>query len=549
MPMRSNRLAIAAVLNAAAVLAQPAAPHPADEKPASIAGEVRDSVTGAPIARAHVVARRNIGNQVESYAALTADDGTFVISKIPVGSVTSPFDVQMDRTGYVDTRSQTSKSTRLGPGEQKTGIKLKLTPTGAITGRVMDSTGAPAEGVSVSAVTGILPERPVRSATTDDRGVFRIGGLAPGKYRVLARKQTLPFPPEIRTDGTAELHHSPTYHPGELDAKNASRVEVGPAADVTGVDIRLVRTPIVRVSGKVSGLSDGVQNVNVQLTRPGGGFGNGTQVRPDGGFELWRVDPGKYTVYAQHFNNGEMWRSAPVEIEVGENDLDNVSLQLMAAIELHGTTIFEDEEARKGPQPPPSASQASATQQSARPPQRRYVQLRDWGMANNMGGPGAPMAEDGSFSMPRVAPGRYRVTVMPPQTYVKSVEYGQAHFDGGELDIRSGANAPVTLHIATAAGTVSGTVRDDQGPIAGVRVMLMEAGRQPMPKTVQSGADGSYNFDHVAPGTYRLLAADEADFSPSGSDEDLEGVAENVEVADRQSVVKDLKKYVPPGRR
>jgi hypothetical protein len=159
------------------------------------------------------------------------------------------------------------------------------------------------------------------------------------------------------------------------------------------------------------------------------------------------------------------------------------------------------------------------------------------------------MAEDGSFTFPRIVPGRYRVSISPPGSYVKSVEYGQAHFDGAELDLRSGAAAPVTLHIATAAGTVSGTVRDDQGPVAGVRVMLMEAAPRPIPKIVQSGTDGSYNFDHVAPGTYRLLAADEADFSLTGSDEDLEGVAENVEVADRQSVVKDLKKYVPPGRR
>jgi hypothetical protein len=328
--MRSNSLAIAAMLNAAALLAQPAAPRPADEKPASIAGEVRDSVTGAPIARVHVVARRNVGNQVESYGALTADDGAFVISKIPVGTGAGDFNIQLDRTGYVDVGSPASNLARLLPGEQKTGMKLKLTPTGAITGRVTDSTGAPAEGVSVAAVTGILQERTVRTATTNDRGVFRLGGLAPGKYRVLARRQTKPFPPEIRTDGTAELHHSPTYHPGELDAKNAARVEVGPAADVTGVDIRLVRTPIVRVSGRVAGRPEGGQNTNVQLMRLGGGFGgNGAQVRPDGSFELWRVDPGKYTVVAQHFNNGEMLRSAPVEIEVGENDLDNISLQLM----------------------------------------------------------------------------------------------------------------------------------------------------------------------------------------------------------------------------
>ena len=542
---RSNRLAIAAMLNAAALLAQPAAPRPADEKLASIAGEVRDSVTLAPIAHVHVVVRRNNGRQMESFGALTADDGTFVVNKIALGGHPADVTIQMDRTGYVDLTSATSKQTRLQPGEQKTGLKLKLTPTGAITGRLVDSAGAPVEGMTVSAVAGIVMENSVRTAISDDRGVFRLGGLAPGKYRVVARPQTLAFPPEIRTDGSGEVHHSPTFHPAELDAKNATRVEVLPAADVTGVDIRLVRTPIVRVAGRVGGLPEGAQNVNVQLMRVGGGGSPMAIVRPDGSFEIWRVDPGKYTVIARHYNGDEQSSSAPVEIEVGENDVDKVALQVLPPIEIHGTTIFEDEDARKGPQPPPSSQ---ASQQAPRPPARRFVMLRELSNSNLFGG-SVQMEDDGSFTLPRVLPGQYRVMITPPHAYVKSVEYGQTHTDGAELDLRSGAAAPVTIHVATAAGTVSGTVSDDKGPVAGVRVMLAEAGSRPNPATVQSGADGTYNFGHLAPGKYRLLAADEADFSPTNAEEDLDGIAEIVEVGDRQSVVKDVKKYVVPGRR
>jgi hypothetical protein len=158
------------------------------------------------------------------------------------------------------------------------------------------------------------------------------------------------------------------------------------------------------------------------------------------------------------------------------------------------------------------------------------------------------MEEDGAFTLARVLPGQYRATITPPQTYVKSVEFGQTHTEGAELDLRSGAAAPLTIHLASAAGTVSGTVSDDKGPAAGIPVMLAEVGLRLTPSTVRSGADGTYNFAHVAPGKYRLLAADEADFSPTNSEEDWDGVAEIVEVGDRQSVVKDVKKYVP-GRR
>jgi hypothetical protein len=545
---RSNRLAIAAMLNAAALLAQPAAPRPADEKLASIAGEVRDSVTLAPIAHVHVVVRRNNGRQMESFGALTADDGTFVVNKIALGGHPADVTIQMDRTGYVDLTSATSKQTRLQPGEQKTGLKLKLTPTGAITGRLVDSAGAPVEGMTVSAVAGIVMENSVRTAISDDRGVFRLGGLAPGKYRVVARPQTLAFPPEIRTDGSGEVHHSPTYHPGALDPKNATRVEVVAAADVTGVDIRLVRTPIVRVAGKVGGLPEGGQNANVSLMKMGGG-GPMATVRPDGSFETWRVDPGKYTVIAHHYNGNEQWSSVPVEIEVGENDVDNVALQVVPPMEIHGTTIFEDEDARKGPQPPPSSQASpSASQQAPRPPARRYVQLREWSNSYSFGG-NVQMEEDGSFTLPHVVARRYRVMIAGSQSYVKSVEYGQTHSDGAELDLRSGAAAPLTIHVATAAGSVSGTVTDDQGPAAGVRVILVDAGLPLNPAFMQSGADGTYNFGHLAPGKYRLMAVDEAEFSPTNAEEDLDGIAEVVEVGDRQSVVKDVKKYVVPGRR
>jgi hypothetical protein len=491
-----------------------------------------------------VVASRNAGDEMESYGALTADDGAFALNKIPLGG--SPIDVtiHLDRTGYVDLTPPASKQIRLQPGEQRTGLKLKLTPTGAITGRLLDSAGAPVEGVYVSAVTGILMERMVRTAISDDRGVFRLGGLAPGKYRVVARPQTLPFPPEIRTDGTADVHHSPTYHPGALDPKNATRVEVVPAADVTGVDIRLVRTPIVRVAGKVGGVPEGAQNVNVSLMQEGG-RGPMAMVRPDGSFEIWRIDPGKYTVIAHHYSGSDQWGSAPVEIEVGENDVDNVALQLMPPVEIHGTTIFEDEEARKGPNSPPSSQ---ASQRPPRPPQLRFVMLRELTNNNSFGG-NVQMEEDGSFTLPHVVARRYRVMITGSQSYVKSVEYGQTHSDGAELDLRSGSAAPLTIHLATAAGSVSGTVSDDRGPAAGVRVMLVDAGLPLNPAFVQSGGDGAYNFGHLPPGKYRVVAADEADFSPAGSEEDWEDVGEIVEVADRQAVVKDIKKYVLPGRR
>src|SRR5260370_18536122 len=124
------------------------------------------------------------------------------------------------------------------------------------------------------------------------------------------------LPPEIRTGGTAEANYSPTYYPGALDAKNASRVEVKAATDATGVEIRLVRTRIVRVSGKVSGAPPDAQNVSVMMQKiatQGNNFG--ALVQRDGNFEIWRVDPGKYTLRANLYRPDSQLMSGPVEFE------------------------------------------------------------------------------------------------------------------------------------------------------------------------------------------------------------------------------------------
>ena len=48
---------------------------------------------------------------------------------------------------------------------------------------------------------------------TDPYGQFRMGSLPPGKYRLRAAPRALNLPPEIRSDGTTEIHYVTTYYP------------------------------------------------------------------------------------------------------------------------------------------------------------------------------------------------------------------------------------------------------------------------------------------------------------------------------------------------
>jgi hypothetical protein len=313
------------------------------------------------------------------------------------------------------------------------------------------------------------------------------------------------------------------------------------ATEVTGIDIRLIRTPIVRVAGKISGIPQGAQNVYISI-RP---QGFGTQVRPDGTFEAWRMDPGKYTITANVNFQGQNYSSAPSPLEVGQSDVENLALQLLPPSDIQGQAEFEDEEARNPQQSPTSRpmAQGTAGQRPARPARRITLRNPDGSIST----PAADLNEDGTFSFARVPAGKYRVVIFGGQIYVKSMRLGPTAMEGPVLDLTNGAGgAPLTLRLASAKGVIGGVVRDDKGPVGGARVVMAEAeaGERISPSTAVSKEDGSYVFNGVAPGKYKILALDEADLNLVSqlNTEDLEDIAEKVEVHDRETVNKDLKR-------
>ncbi|HXB67277.1 MAG TPA: carboxypeptidase regulatory-like domain-containing protein [Candidatus Acidoferrales bacterium] len=531
----------------AAGFAQGSPIGPSNDQPGRVEGEVRNAIDGTPIERAHVRLDSIANGGQERYGALTNAEGRFAISNLPLGS----YNLMLDRVGFVDMNFPGATMLILRAGEKKDPMKLKLTPAGTITGRVLDSDGKPVESIQVMAESAGSGRR---GAVTDDRGMYRIGGLHPGKYRVRALPQELPAPPEIRTDNTVEVHYSATYHPGALDAKSATRVLVGAATDVPGIDIHMVRTAILHVGGKVAGMPPGAQNVSVVLRSQSGG-GNGALVRPDGSFEVWRPVPGKYTVQANYYNSGAQLSSAPVEIEIRDSDVENITLQLMAPEDIHGQVDFLDEEVRNAPQPnqrpaqpagqsaPPGAPATTPTVTPQRPPQQRiYLRGADF----SQGAAPAEIADDGAFTLLKVPPGKYRLSIFGSTGYVQSTQLGPTAMEGATLDLRNGSGgAPLRVRVAAATGVVQGTVRDEKGPVAGARVVLdEETADRVNPNFAITKEDGTYAFTGVAPGKYKIFTVDDPDLGAvsQGAIEDYDDIARSIDVAAHQTVNQDLRR-------
>jgi hypothetical protein len=442
--------------------------------------------------------------------------------------------------------SAQSLSTRftLGPGDRKDDIEISLTPTGAIAGHVLDAAGEPVEGAYVGAEGS---NGYGANSTTDDKGQFRVGGLSPGRYRVKASPRTLPFPPEIRSDGTPDIHYAATYYADSLSSKSAQRLEVKSGAEMSGIDIHLIRTPIVTVSGKVAGLPPGFKSAYIQVMSLSGdglavGYQQGANVKADGSFEMWRLDPGKYTLVASTQVSQTRLQSAPLDIEVANANLEHLELRMIPPFDISGQIRYEDEQAR---QPPQSPSRTGQSRQPA-PPRRLQLRAEPPGQFLN-----ADIGADDSFTLEKAQPSRYHVALTGASGYVKSVRAGETETEGDILDVRNGSAGPVTVLVSSNYCEVSGTVSDSNGPAADGSVVLAPAEGVRSFRIVPVDANGTYKLGHIAPGKYKLLAVEDpsAPMANGGAGlDDYEDSIENLDLRAGDRIAKDLKLLPPAGK-
>lgn len=544
--MRSSSLLVlilsTLILSAAFAQTQnPAAPA----KPASIEGIVNNASTGDPIPHTHVLLRGSANGAQLQYGAMTTADGKFSITGLPP----AVYSVIADRVGYVMAPAAArTLAVRLQADEKKSDFRVPMLPTGQITGRVTDPEGEPLENCSVVAEQSAAGM--ASSAHTDEKGMYRIGGLAPGKYRVRAQfQQALGLPPEVRTDGTEEPQLANTYYPGVLTPKEGSRVEVRAAGDSGGVNIQLKRVPRVRVSGKVLGRARASEISTIMVETVPRSITQAAQTKPDGSFNVWRLSPGKYRLTANSNSpGGEYLRSAPAEIEVTGDNLDGLALRLIPSFEVTGQVNYENDQAKQMPQPPQRPGQQQPNTAQSAPRIQRSLFFHD-AVNNNMQVGGAQVTDDDTFRAPAIQPGRYRITTSWNTVYVKSLQLGSAVIDGDIADFSNGPSGSLTVTLAAASGSVSGTVQDDSGTVQGTRVALTAAdpARGFPTRYATAKADGSYSIANLPPGSYKIVAVSEADtdqIQRLGLD-DYEDQMEAFELQTDQKVTKDLRRRSP----
>ena len=179
-------------------------------------------------------------------------------------------------------------------------ITFDLHRAGVIVGEVRDDRGSPRSNVPVTAIRKIeggTSTLPGTQRTTNDLGEFRLDGLLPGEYVVLAS------PPASRIT-TAVL--MPTYYPAATDQKAAGTVMVRAGETSASVFITMTSAQPLEIAGVVvdeqgqplSGILVSFVYSAVQTGAPNQGTlqvrAAGVRTRADGTFRITGLGPGSY---------------------------------------------------------------------------------------------------------------------------------------------------------------------------------------------------------------------------------------------------------------
>jgi hypothetical protein len=462
---RAGAAAALAASLAAGTITATQAPAPAAPDLAQIAGAVRSAADDAPIARARVVA---VAADAEPHVALSGADGKYVLADLPAGSYT----LTVTRTGYAphtygQGRTLAGTPVVLAPAQRLANVDVALVPGGHISGRILDEDGTPFAGARVDALVsrfegGMDALVSVASTQTDDRGQFRLHGLAPGQYYVSAAD------PAFRSVATPKgvQRYSPTYHPGVVSADQARRIAVRETGDAPALEFRLRLVPPARVSGEIVSYDARPLSSGAIIMRLLDGEGvpmvaaEDPSILPDGRFSFSHVVPGRYEIRAsgQTASAGGALFSV-FSIDVQGNDIAGIRMTLRPGAILDGTLRIDR---RKGARPPPL------------PSLRVRAPFTD---GDSFGDPMTGTVQpDGEFALRGVMKGAHYLVVdgLQPPWVVSEVLYRGTNITDRPLAVEEKEQLRgIRVTISDVSGEVSGVVHNRRNlPVANAAVLV-----------------------------------------------------------------------------
>jgi hypothetical protein len=539
-----------ALLSAIAASAQEAAP----EKPTE--AKVSNTITGRVIGQGGetmngATAYANfVGLMGQPRSTAVDSNGNFKFDGLDAGvysvSATLPGFVTLPPTSPEDSRHY------YHPGDS---VTLTLIKGGVITGTVTTPTNGPVVATTVHAyrtkdVNGQAELAPVqaRERQTDDRGVYRFYGLAPGTYVISAGGQARSFGglfpgaydsdvPTYAPSSTRDTAMEVLVHSGEeLTADIQYRGETGQV--VSGTVAGLLPPTSQSVSYTAVGtvtLTD-VRSRAVVMTVGASTFTNNA-------FAFYGVPDGDYELLAQQFPpSRDIFASEPVRVKVQGADVTGINLSLSPLASISGRVLLE------------STPPAECVKRRAYALAESVIYVRrakpETNTANGKSEKSDPILElplaapnqtadsvpdaKGDFLLRNLRKGVYRIDSQLPGAgwYLRSISIGNPTTtvrtsdpnvprDGINLkpgEKVSGLNVILTEGAARLRGHLS--TPEGQRVPTGLRVFLVPAERENTENVLRFfearvETDAGFAIDNIAPGRYWIIVNGPSEVDPS----------------------------------
>jgi hypothetical protein len=401
-------------------------------------------------------------------------------------------------------------------------INLTLVKGGVITGRVTDSNSEPVVAVNISAIrvrdsegNAVQNRQNPRQRQTDDRGVYRLYGLAAGSYVVVVNPTS---GDTYRATGYDQ--ETPTYYPSS-SRDGASEVTVQLGAEASGIDIRYRNVRGHAISGSIDGAVSNDIGFQVELQAAGGGgiVGYG-YAQPTGDVRSFYFDglpDGDYDLIAQGSNQEESFISTPRRISLRGADISGVKLAVSPMATIAGKAVVESttlpEDCQRGRQ----ASIAEIFMQTWRDQKIGEVELTYISVNRQ----GAAVKEPGDFLLRNLTAGQYRIVADLPSEnwYVKALTMPGSTAARRTVDLgRSGLALKtgekltgVVMTIGEGAAAMAGKLEGDKTKRgARYRIHLVpvdpaQADQQLLYYEMVAKGDGTFSLTHLAPGKYWII--------------------------------------------
>jgi hypothetical protein len=571
-----------------AVTQQPARDTPAVPTrigTASVSGRVvLGDAAATPVRRAVVTLLSADGADPRS--ALTDDDGRFSVTGLPEGRYSLTAKKPAHLTSSYGARRPGRPGTTLvvAAGQRVDSVEWSLPRGGVLSGRITLANGAPAPNITVMAIPqhlrstgGLLPQSEL-PFQTDDRGVFRIYGLPPDQYLLMAaatfgrgeiversdaeyedairslrapatstpgsRTGTAAAPPQPRVIGFA-----PVYFPGTAIQSQATLLTVSAGDVKDGLDFTVTTVPMATVRGTLIG-TDGAPvqaaMLSVDMVRPAVPLTTGFDPRVSrpntrGEFTLSNVAPGQYQVRARaggvtlgdrgalSISNSAQVNWAYAELTIDGVDVEGFRLTLQPGL------TFSGKMTTTGSTDAPTSWKGSAV--TVQPLSEPGTVLS--GRLQGRTARSAAVDDDGTFEVDGLEPGEYEVFLrlspaISGRWSLASIQYGGRDMRDAPITFQSGSVTGAEIVLTSQPAELSGRLTSESGaPATDYYVVAFPADRglwhpaSPRARVMRPGADGLFSTRDLPPGIYRLAALTDVELDEHRRAEFLESIYES----------------------